>query len=89
MNLKEYFRQRLDEAIRADKTSRQKQSRIRKVRGVDSKRENRVTPDDHPVLDIADPRNRAMLRAGFSDASTKAYARAMDSAINAEFGIPK
>lgn len=87
--LKEHYKETLLEAIRNNVTSRTRQTVMRKLRGIDRTGKNRVTPMDHPILDTADPRNRAMLRAGFSDAAAEAHGRAIDSAINAEFGMPK
>jgi hypothetical protein len=103
MTIKEHYKaileKKLEEAIRGDTTSRQTQTRMRKVRGLDSKRTNSITPQDHANLDMLDPLNRKRqrdsnreLRAGSVDttlARTKAQQRALDTVFKAEFGIPK
>lgn len=85
MDIKEYFRQRLDEAIRADKTSRQTQHRIRRARGLNAKGQNKISSSDHPGFDALDPYNRVRyrnkpVRAGMS------AAKGFQTAMKAEFG---
>ena len=87
MNLKEHFKLRLSEAILATNTSRGTQSRMRKVRGIDSKGEGTLTPDDHPIMNLQDPLNRSRLR-NMTPEKAKAYKRSLDTAMSAEF-IPK
>ena len=84
--LKAYYKQILSEAILATNTSRQTQSRMRKVRGIDSG-EGSVTPDDHPVMNLQDPLNRSRLR-NMTPEKAKAYERALNTAMSAEF-MPK
>jgi hypothetical protein len=84
--LKAYYKEILSEAILATNTSRQTQSRMRKVRGIDSG-EGSVTPDDHPVMDLQDPLNRSRLR-NMTPEKAKAYERALNTAMSAEF-MPK
>ena len=87
MNLKEHFKLRLTEAILATNTSRGTQSRMRKVRGIDSKGEGTLTPDNHPIMNLQDPLNRSRLR-NMTPEKAKAYDRALNTAMSAEF-IPK
>jgi len=75
---KEYYKLILNEAILATNTSRQTQSRIRKVRGIDS-------PDrDHPIMNLQDPLNRSRLR-NMTPEKAKAYQGALNTAMSAEF----
>ena len=87
MNIKEYFKLRLSEAILATNTSRGTQSRMRKVRGIDSKGEGTLTPDNHPIMNLQDPLNRSRLR-NWSAAKGAANERALNTAFEKEF-IPK
>ena len=80
MNLKEHFKLRLSEAILATNTSRQTQSRMRKVRGINS-------TEDHPIMNLQDPLNRSRLRK-MTPEKAKAYERALNTAMSAEF-MPK
>jgi hypothetical protein len=90
--LKEHYKaileKKLEEAIRGDKTLRQTQHRMRKARGLNPKRQNRISSADHADFDTLDPLNRARLRnnpvrAGMSSA------KGFETAMKAEFGIPK
>jgi len=87
MNLKEHFKLRLSEAILATNTSRQTQSRMRAARGIDSKGERSVTPGDHPIMNLQNPRNRSRLR-NMTRENANAYERALNTATSAEF-MPK
>lgn len=78
----------LEEAIRADKTSRQTQHRMRKARGLNPKRQNRISSADHADFDTLDPLNRARLRNKPVRAGMSA-AKGFETAMKAEFGIPK
>jgi hypothetical protein len=85
--LKAYYKKILSEAILATNTSRGTQSRMRKVRGIDSKGEGSVPPDDHPIMNLQDPLNRSRLRS-MTPEKAKAYERALNTAMSAEF-MPK
>ena len=71
---------RLSEAILATNTDRQTQLRMRRARGIS-------TSDDHPIMNLQDPLNRSRLR-NMTPEKAKAYKRALDTAMSAEF-IPK
>jgi len=74
---KEYYKLILNEAILATNTTRQTQSRMRKVRGIDS-------PDDHPVMNLQDPLNRSRLR-NMTPEKAKSHEKAVHTAMSAEF----
>jgi hypothetical protein len=78
MNLKEHYKARLNEAILATNTSRQTQSRIRKVRGIDSQK------TDHPIMNLQDPLNRARNR-NMTPEKMRAYQGALNTAMSTEF----
>jgi hypothetical protein len=78
MNLKEYYKLRLNEEILATNTLRQTQSRMRKVRGIDSPK------NDHPIMNLQDPLNRARLR-NMTPQRAQAYQGALNTAMSAEF----
>ena len=85
--LKAYYKEILSEAILATNTDRQTQSRMRKVRGIDSKGEGTLTPDNHPIMNLQDPLNRSRLR-NMTPEKAQAYERALNTAFEKEF-IPK